>query len=273
MVSGGKNFLFTMTTGRSGTQYLTELLRRNLPDADCHHEILDWDRFGVDMPDLSTMMLFNAQGNVAKVREFWGKKLARIALTPRRFYVETSHMLMKAGLIENLAPLTEAGRVHLVMLERDPFATILSFLNRGDFASHGNQWIWYLDPRYPRNIVNALPAMERGGLSGVCLWYIAEIRVRAAYYAKLLEGRPEIVIHRCSLEALCRRDGAASLLAALGAAAAPEAIDLPPPQNENIEKTALPPAEEAALRQLIAEMPFNAEAIAEETVKRGFRFE
>jgi hypothetical protein len=272
MMSGEKNFLFTMTTGRSGTQYLTELLRRNLTDAECHHEILDWDRFGVDMPDLSTMMLFNAQGNVAKVQAFWRQKLARIALTPRRFYVETSHMLMKAGLIENLAPLTEAGRVHLVMLERDPFATILSFLNRGDFASHGNQWIWYLDPRYPKNVVNALPAMQRGALSGVCLWYIAEIRVRAAYYARLLAGRPEIVIHRCSLEALCQRDGAARLLAALGAAKAPEAIDLPPPQNENIEKTALPAAEEAALRQLIAEMPFNAEAIAEETVNRGFRF-
>jgi hypothetical protein len=271
-MSEGKNFLFTMTTGRSGTQYLTELLRRNLADAECHHEILDWDRFGVDMPDLSTMMLFNAQGNVPKVQEFWRQKLARIARTPQRFYVETSHMLMKAGLIENLAPLTEAGRVHLVMLERDPFATIVSFLNRGDFASHGNQWIWYLDPRYPRNIVNALPAMERGGLSGVCLWYIAEIRVRAAYYAKLLEGRPDIVIHRCTLEALRQPEGAARLLAALGAPRAPDAIDLPPPQNENLKKTALPAAEEAALRELIAGMPFNADAIAEETVQRGFRF-
>ena len=122
-MSDGKNFLFTMTTGRSGTQYLTELLRRNLTDAECHHEILDWDRFGVDMPDLSHMMLFNAEGNVAKVQEFWRQKLARIVRTPQRFYVETSHMLMKAGLIENLAPLTEAGRVHLVILERDPFAT------------------------------------------------------------------------------------------------------------------------------------------------------
>jgi hypothetical protein len=272
MMLEDKNFLFTMTTGRSGTQYLTELLRQNLPDAECHHEILGWDRFGVDMPDLSHMMLFNAQGNVAKVQEFWRQKLARIATTPKRFYVETSHMLMKAGLIENLAPLTDIGRVHLVILERDPFATIMSFLNRSDFASHGNQWIWYLDPRYPKNIVNGLPAMERGGISGVCLWYIAEIRVRAAYYAKLLAGQRNVVVHRFTLEELRGREGAARMLDALGASVPPEEVVVPPPQNENIDKAALGAAEEASLRDLIASMPFNAERIAEETVNRGFRF-
>ena len=268
----GTNFVFTMTTGRSGTQYLTELLRQNLPDAECHHEILDWDRFGVDMPDLSHMMLFNAYGNIEKVQEFWRQKLVRIAATQRRFYVETSHMLMKAGLIENLAPLTAAGRVHLVILERDPYATIVSFLNRSDFTSHGNQWIWYLDPRYPKNIVNGLPAMERGGLSGVCLWYIAEIRVRAAYYAKLLAGNGNVVVHRFTLDELRGQTGAARLLEGLGAGTPPEQIVIPPPQNENIDKTALGAAEEASLRELIASMPFNAELIAEETVQRGFRF-
>jgi hypothetical protein len=271
-MSASKDFLFTMTTGRSGTQYLTELLRQNLPDADCHHEMLDWDRFGVDMPDLSHMMLFNAQGNVAKVRAFWQQKFARIAVTPRRFYVETSHMLMKAGLVENLDLLSGAGRVHLVILERDPYATILSFLARSDFASHGNQWIWYLDPRYPKNIVNALPAMERGGISGVCLWYIAEIRVRAAYYEKLLAGRADVVVHRFTLDELRIAEGTSRLLAALGVATPAERIVLPPPQNENVNKLTLDAAEETSLRELIASMPFNAERIAEETIGRGFHF-
>lgn len=268
----GKDFLFTMTTGRSGTQYLTELLRQNLPDAECHHEILGWDRFGVDMPDLSHMTLFNSQGNVEKVQEFWRQKLARIAATPHRFYVETSHMLMKAGLIENLAPLTEAGRVHLVILERDPFATILSFLSRSDFASHGNQWLWYLDPRYPKNIVNPMQAMERGGISGVCLWYIAEIRVRAAYYERLLAGRSNVAVHRFTLDELRQAAGASRLLDALGGPKPPQAIVLPPPQNVNVDKLDLGAGEAAALRELIASMPFNAELIAEETVNRGFRF-
>ncbi|HET9764809.1 MAG TPA: hypothetical protein VFR50_14905 [Casimicrobiaceae bacterium] len=65
-----KQFVFTLTTGRSGTQYLAELLRQNLPDAECYHEICGWDRFGVDTPDLSHMTLFNSQGNVESVQAF-----------------------------------------------------------------------------------------------------------------------------------------------------------------------------------------------------------
>src|ERR1700674_19694 len=106
-----KDFIFTMTTGRSGTQYLAELLGHNLPDAECHHEFLQWDSFGVDTPDVSHMCLFNSKGNIEKVVAFWDQKLKRIAATPHRFYVETSHMLMKAGLVENLSSLTMAGRV------------------------------------------------------------------------------------------------------------------------------------------------------------------
>src|SRR6266849_1968222 len=98
-----KHFVFTMTTGRSGTAYLAGLLAANLPDVESHHELLGWDQFGVNTPDLSHMTLFNSQGNIETVRSFWRQKLARIAAAPSRFYVETSHLLMKAGLVENLA--------------------------------------------------------------------------------------------------------------------------------------------------------------------------
>src|SRR5271155_1811699 len=142
----GREFVFTMSTGRSGTQYLAELLRCNLADAECHHEILGWDRFGVDTPDLSHMTLFNSQGNIEKIREFWRQKLFRIAGGSAPFYVESSPLLMKAGLIENLKPLTEAGRAHLIALERNAADTIVSFRNRFDFYSKSTWWLWYLDP-------------------------------------------------------------------------------------------------------------------------------
>src|SRR6266496_972386 len=168
------DFVFTMTTGRSGTLYLAQVLQQNLPDAECYHEIVGWDRFGVDTPDVSHMTLFNAQGNVEKVQAFWRAKLARTAATPKRFYVETSHLLMKAGLIDNIAPLTAKGTVHLIALERDIFSTILSFRRRLDFVNKGNWWMWYLDPDYPRNLV---PSRELAdvGINGLCLWYILEI--------------------------------------------------------------------------------------------------
>jgi len=45
--------IFTLTAGRTGTMYLAELLRANLPDTEVHHEILEYDSFGVDTPEIS----------------------------------------------------------------------------------------------------------------------------------------------------------------------------------------------------------------------------
>ena len=271
MTAPGKDFLFTMTTGRSGTQFLTELLRRNLPQAECHHELLGWERFGVDTPDLSHMTLFNSQGNIAKVREFWAQKLDRLAAHPGRFYAETAHMLMKAGLIENLAPLRAAGRVHLVALERDPYATILSFLGRHDFTSNGNWWLWYLDPRYPKNLVASHKAVEHGTI-GICLWYIAEVRTRAAYYAKRLAADGTVIVHRLTLDALRTAEGAAGFLRALGVDRAPQEIDLPPPQNINLKTAELTPDEDRRLRDLVTAMTIDAPAMADQAIAAGLGF-
>jgi hypothetical protein len=246
-----KDFVFTMTTGRSGTKYLAKLLEQNLPDAECHHEIHGWDRFGVDTPDLSHMTLFNSQGNVEKVQAFWRSKLARIAATPRRFYVETSHLLMKGGLIENLAPLTAAGTVHLVALERDPYATIVSFRNRFDFLDMANRWLWYLDPEYPRNLVPS-DGLLPNSLNGLCLWYILEIRARAARYEKLLSSEQRIVFHHVSLEDLRYAEGASGLLNALGVRVHPANVRVPGPENVGRLLVSIEPAEQAEIRRLIA---------------------
>ena len=246
-----KNFVFTMTTGRSGTKYLARLLELNLPDAECYHEIHGWDRFGVDTPDLSHMTLFNSQGNVEKVQAFWRSKLARIAATPRQFYVETSHLLMKGGLVENLAPLTEAGTVHLVTLERDPYDTIVSFRNRFDFLDMANRWLWYLDPEYPRNLVPWDDFFSQSH-NGLCLWYILEIRARAARYEKLLSGEQRIVFHHFSLEDLRNPEGASRLLNALGVRLHPANVRMPGPENVGRLLVSIDPAEQAEIHRLIA---------------------
>jgi hypothetical protein len=246
-----KKFVFTLTTGRSGTRYLATLLRQNLPDAECHHEIHGWDRFGIDTPDVSHMTLFNSQGNVEKVESFWMAKLARIAATPREFYVETSHILMKAGLVENLAPLTAAGTVHLIALERDPYATILSFRNRFDFLGKANCWLWYLDPEYPRNLV---PSRElvADSINGLCLWYILEVRARAARYEEQLRGEPRILFHRFRLEELRDAAGASRLLHALGAPLPSAGVRVPEPENVGRFLVNIDLAEQARIKHLIA---------------------
>ena len=246
-----KDFVFTLTTGRSGTKYLASLLELNLPDAECHHEIHGWDRFGVDTPDLSHMTLFNSEGNVDKVQAFWKSKLTCIAAKQSRFYVETSHLLMKGGLVENLAPLTDAGTVHLIALERDPYATIVSFRNRFDFLDMANRWLWYLDPEYPRNLVASRDLVAHG-LNGICLWYILEVRARAARYEAMLSGSPRIVFHRFDLEELRYAEGASRLLNALGVQVHPAKVRVPAPENVGRLVVAIDPAEQARIRRLIA---------------------
>jgi hypothetical protein len=258
-----KHFVFTMTTGRSGTKYLADLLQQNLSDAECHHEICGWDRFGVDTPDVSHMTLFNSQGNVDKVQAFWQSKLGRIAETERRFYVETSHILMKAGLVENLIPLTSEGLVHLVALERDPYATIVSFRNRYDFWDTANRWLWYLDPRYPRNLVPSRELFAQG-INGLCLWYVLEIRARAARYERLFRSVPGIVFHHFTLEELGASRGAARLLRELGVRADPEHMRLPQAQNVGRLLVALDAAEQTSIRRLIASAGLQTSAQAHE---------
>lgn len=267
-----RHFVFTMTTGRSGTAYLAELLGRNLPDSESIHEALAFDQFGVDRPDLSHMTLFNSVGNVDKVRDFWNQKLARIAGGKHRFYIETSHILMKAGLIENLAPLLRVGRVHLIVLERDPIATIKSFRARYDFIDKANQWFWYLDPTYPLNLSDS-KKLAAYGINGVCLWYITEVRLRTAYYEKLLAGQSNIRIHRVTLDDLQQPAKVAHLLGALGAAKGPDEIAMPPAQNVGTEIMEWAPGEEAKLARLVAAAQFDAPTLAQMAIKQGKGFQ
>jgi len=251
-----KDFVFTMTTGRSGTSYLSRLLQDNLPDSTCHHEIIGWDRFGVDTPDLSHMTLFNSEGNVKKVQSFWRSKFLRVAQTPGRYYAETSHLLMKAGLVENLAWLKSEGQVHLITLERDPYATILSFRSRLDFLNKGNVWLWYLDPEYPRNLVPSRDLLT-AGINGFCLWYILEIRARAAYYEERVAEPQGIVVHHFDLEELRSAEGASRLLRGLGVAKAPAEIRIPLPSNVTPLRVRIDRAEELVIRRLIYSTQFD----------------
>jgi hypothetical protein len=105
--------------------------------------------------------------------------------------------------------------VHLIALERDPYATIVSFRNRCDFWDTADRWLWYLDPEYPRNLVSSRELFAKG-INGLCLWYILEIRARAERYQRLLARESRIVFHRFRLEELRLAAGAARLLRAPG---------------------------------------------------------
>lgn len=262
------NFVFTLTAGRTGSAWLAAMLGESLPDCEAHHEILGYDRFGHDSPDLSHFTLFNSKGLCDEVRGFWERKFARVAQCRRPWYVETSHVLMKAGLVEHLELLQDHGPVHLVVLTRDIVDTVASYTQRGDFTNVGNQWLWYLDPEYPQNIVDPKPFLVHG-LLAVRVWYWLEITARQAYYTALVADCEGVEVHRCDLSDVRREPGARALLASLGAD--PELVTLPPPRNTTPDARKLGDKEREVIRQLCDAFPGDAAALGEEFYKLGYR--
>ena len=267
---GMKNFVFTMTTGRSGTTYLAELARLNVQNANCYHEILGWDRFGIDTPEVSHLTLFNSRGNIEPVRQFWKCKLSRIMREEGAYYCETSHLLMKAGLIENIKPLTEVGEVHLIEITRDPEEIAMSLILRGDFSNIGNMWMWYLDPTYPRNL---LKLSDVSKIENLCVWYVFEMRARAAYYRKIASDIEHIHFHEIDMKDLVSEEGAEKLLSDTGAELAVSKIRLPGQKNAGPSRKSLPSELRDRVRRVVeAASGLDVEGIAEQIANRGPRF-
>lgn len=231
-----ERLVYTVTTGRSGTVYLAELLRSNLPDENARviHERTGYPNFGVHTPDASHLTTFNNVGNAAPVREFFRRKLELDLAEPRATFVEISHFLCKAGLVENLDLVSSRAEVHLLALRRDPRKIAWSFINRFDFFNTGFTWLFSLDPRYPNVIVPFEPYREFG-MFGAASWYVAEMFARISYYRELVAGEmPAVRWHELSLEEIVTPGGAAALLGGIGdpACASAGAPLLPPKRNE-----------------------------------------
>ncbi|MFA6544489.1 MAG: tetratricopeptide repeat protein [Limisphaerales bacterium] len=264
-----KHYIFSLSTGRSGTNYLADLLELNLPRSRVHHEQLGYANWGVDSPDVSHLTTFNNVGNSELVRAFWQRKFGRIKALDLRYFAETSHVLAKAGLVENLDLLQGSGKVHLIYLKRDILKTVSSLVTRADFLNKGNMWLWYLDPDYPNIIVSPEP-FRRFGQIGFAFWYVIEMRTRAEYYRLLLAGCDAVVFHEADLEAVSRRDGAAKLLAELGVDLLPAEIELPGRVNANTGER-LDDARRQQIREVVGSLTFDEAALARSWYEQGYR--
>lgn len=264
-----KRYIFPITTGRSGTVFLTELLKLNWPEAETHHERLGFQTLGLDSPDASHYTLFNSVGNVDRVKAYWDIKMARLRASKAETYAEISHFLFKAGLVENMAPLLEDGEVHLVLLTRDPFKIQWSYVNRFEFSNFGYTWLFALDPRYPNVMVKAAPFMEHG-MAGNALWYVHEVFARQEYYARLVADMPGVHVHRVDLSEITKPAGAAKLLTALGHATTTDTLKMPPKQNAS-KQTHFGADMENFCKRLVAGAPLKSEEIAHRYFDAGRR--
>lgn len=180
---------------------MADFLAQNINGVRTYHERTAPETFGVDTPDASDLIQFNNFGVTPKVRAFWKRKLQRVLAEPGSVYVETAHQLFKAGLIENLDLLPASVTVKLIDLNRDIHKTAWSLFNRREFENFGWTWLWWLDPRWPNKIVPSKQLMAYGA-AGCALWYVLEIRARAAYYQQLVHSISDCQIIQTSAKDL-----------------------------------------------------------------------
>jgi hypothetical protein len=109
-----KQVLFTLASARSGTLFLRDLFRRNVPQCDARHEtFFDWGN-----PTMLGPAIYDAYaGHVDKLRARLLKKRDYINRLPGSAYLESSHAFLKSAYRVALEVFPELQLIHLV---RDP---------------------------------------------------------------------------------------------------------------------------------------------------------
>ena len=207
-----KTLVYTITNGTAGTGYLRRFLQGNLKDAEIHGDRAGWLDLGVNCPDASHLTRFNTLGNLPEVRTFWRRKLAVDANADKDVLVDLTHLHAKAGLVENLDLVPEGVRVVLIHLRHSVKDTVWTIHNRCDFRNSGFTWVHSLDPNY-QNVMVPSGQFAQQGMAGLALWYVVEMRTRAAFYKRLTAEMPQVDFTEIWLGELVRQQpGAQDLL-------------------------------------------------------------
>ena len=169
-----KKLIFTVTAGRTGTDYLAKLLA-TIPGVSAHHE---------PNPNFVQAMR-RAQLDPAMAYMYVEKyKLPAIAEHPEAIYAETSHLTSK-GFLE---PMIRHGlRPALIVLRRPPREIAWSYLVKDTVPTRTTLGIQYLlDPRD----LGVLPLLHWESASDyqLCFWYALEIERRQMYYTRLAKA-------------------------------------------------------------------------------------
>lgn len=115
-----KPVFFTLASARSGTLYLRDLFRNNVPECASRHEPF----FDCGNPTLFGPAIYDAfAGRVDRIRARLAKKLAYIERLQANLYLESSHAFLKSIYIAALEFFPDLQLIHLV---RDPLCVAQS---------------------------------------------------------------------------------------------------------------------------------------------------
>ena len=170
-----KRLIFSISAGRTGSEYLTRLLQA-LPDTVAFHE-----------PEPAFQRVLRAtQRRPEAAREFLLRyKLPWLARHAEGTIAETSHLVGK-GFLE---PMVELGlRPAFIVLRREPRSVALSYLARYTVPGRTRYgWQFLLEPDDPG--VFPLPRWRAFSDYQLCFWYALEMERRAVLYGDYLQTR------------------------------------------------------------------------------------
>jgi len=175
-----KRLIFTISTGRSGTGYLSKIMSM-IPGIVSHHEAI---------PRFQHVMR-HIQSDNGAAYEFWiQKKLPQIATEQSRVYVETSHLFCK-GFVE---PLLDIGiQPDLIILHRPARQVSQSMYMLNTIPGRTEKGLkYYLTPDDPGVLM--LPNWNRLSDYQLCYWYCLEIFRRSQFYLNLFNELNLIIV-------------------------------------------------------------------------------
>lgn len=122
-----KPVYFTLASARSGTLYLRDLFRNNVPDCASRHEPF----FDCGNPTLFGPAIYDAfAGRMDRIRARLAKKLAYVERLGASLYLESSHAFLKSVYVAALEFFPGLRLIHLV---RDPLCVAQSEAYRQDW--------------------------------------------------------------------------------------------------------------------------------------------
>jgi len=127
-------------------------------------------------------------------------------------------------------------------------------------------WMWYLDPDYPKNIVNSY-ALKSFGMHGYALWYLCEMAVRTEYYKLLFADKPWIKFHEIDILELNKQDKCKQFIESVTGDIY-DLVSIPKPSNQNSANQSATDSDVQRISQLVDKASINIAAIAADSYKK-----
>jgi hypothetical protein len=181
-----KRFIFTVTTGHSGTNFLADAAAC-LPRVLALHEPKPkYDRV-LNMVQVCPQVAgeFLLKKKLPAIKKSIGNK---------QVYIETSHLFCK-GFLEAWLDMKDLPVPDLVCLDSDSRKTALSMFQLNTIPGRNWEGLKYLLYPDSKNLMTRLNGHETMSDYQLCYWYCLEIEQRKKAYKKLVESKGGCCIH------------------------------------------------------------------------------